>query len=155
PSVLLGCVTGGCAARLWNYVCCPACDHTWSFAVEKPRVQAAAANAQTSGSEQRLWDLNPLFAELDKFSARVMNVPGAAAHPELIQHLATIKATKEQLALAHSEELARSRVQAATILQIQQKYRLEEEALVKKIEEIKKPGPPLDGAALGQALLRD
>jgi len=154
PSILLGCVTAGCAARLWNYICCPACDHTWSFAVETSRLKATA-DSQRDGSEPRLWDLNPLFAELDKFCARLMNVPGAAAHPDLARHVASIKATQEQLTLAHSEQLARNRVQAATLAQIQQKYRLEEEAMLKKIEEIKNPGPPLDGAALGQALFKD
>jgi hypothetical protein len=39
--------------------------------------------------------------------------------------------------------------------QLAKNVQQKEEALLKKKEEIEKPGAPLDGAALGQALLRD
>jgi hypothetical protein len=31
PAPVLACLNDSCPARMWNYVCCPSCDLTWSF----------------------------------------------------------------------------------------------------------------------------
>jgi len=149
PASLLGCVGAGCPARLWNYLCCPSCDHTWAFGLGDPKA-AAALNS----SEITTVDFGRMFAELDKVTSFILTLPQAASHPEVRQHLDSLKATKDKLTLTQNEQVAYRKIHMAELTQIQQKFKQDEQAILKKKEEMEKPGPALDGAALGQALLQ-
>lgn len=149
PAALLSCMGAGCAARLWNYLCCPFCDYTWTFHLE------AAPTPTPAGSEEDLWKLQHLFGELNKFCEHILSLPAAAKHPDVRKQIDFIKASQDKLQLAQSEELVRRKAQQARTTQLQQKFKQEEEVILKKREEINQPTAPLDGTALGQALLKD
>jgi len=119
PGAVLGCMRDGCIARMWNYVCCPACDCMWTFSlephdrlVESPTLNglnATASNPQETKADP--WKLDRLFGELDKFSAVVGTLPAVADRPELKQQLDFIAGSKERLKLAQAEEFARLKTQ--------------------------------------------
>jgi hypothetical protein len=145
PAVLLGCVGVGCAARMWNYVCCPFCDFAWSFGV----LPAGAP----SGSESD-WTLDHLFREVDKFRDYLLSLPAAANSADVRTQLDGIEDTKEKLRLAQSEKQAYDTMGQEQLTQAQQKAKQDEEALLAKKEEINRPPPSSDGNALGQSLLK-
>ena len=150
PATLLGCVGATtCLGRMWNYVCCPACDNMFTFALAAPAPEVAV------GSESDPWNLGPLFAELDRFRERVLAVPGAAHRADVKEQLELIEQNKEKLRLAEKEETALAREREA-ILAAEKKRQDEQRAAVEKArEEAAKPAPAPDGAALGEALLRE
>jgi hypothetical protein len=132
---------------MWNYLCCPACNHTWTFGLK--------ADPAPSSPNEDLWNLNNLFSQLDQFCAQILSVPAAANHPDVRKQIDFLKASKDKLRLAQSEELVRRNVREAQMAQFRQRFKQEEEALRKKRDEVNKPAPPLDGNALGQALVKD
>jgi hypothetical protein len=148
PAVLLGCVGANCPARMWNYVCCPFCDYTWSFSVEPSQTQEAV-------SEEKLWNLDRVFGEIDKFCAHVLSLPAAANRSDMLQYLDFLKASKDKLKMAQTEELSYLQMRQAQLTQLQQQSRQDEASLLKQQEEINQPAQALDGNALGQALLKD
>ena len=147
PAALLGCLGGSCIRRNWRHLCCPNCDFTWSFAAEAPSPAPEARDG--------LWDLGPLFAQLDKFRAAVLAVPAAAARPDVQQQLASIEENKQKLRLAEQEELARQKQAAETSKAEDEKLAQEEAEIQKAQEAATKPAPPIDGSALGDALVKD
>jgi hypothetical protein len=149
PSALLGCVTAGCPARLWNYVCCPSCDFTWNFGAADPRVEALKR------SEANGIDFAPIFAEMDKVSDYILSLPQVANHPQVLQQLDSLKASKAEMTLTQSEQLAYREMHLARLAQLKQRFKEDEQAILEKKQAMEKPGEALDGAALGQALLKD
>jgi len=152
PASILGCTGAGCPARMWNYVCCPFCNHTWNLSSESREPRGAASGPSASNAAL---DLGNLFGELDKFLNHILSFPAAAANPDIRQQIDFINASKEQLKLAQTEDVARRRVSQTEAEQREQKFKQDEDALLKKKEEIQKPSPPADGNALGQSLLKD
>lgn len=146
PAELLGCV-GDCLARGWTYVVCPACDFTWSFTAGPVR----EPEKETEG----IWNLGPLFAELAKFKTHVLSIPEAASRDDVKQQLASIDESKEKLRLAEREEIARRAGETAREKESAETLRKEEEAIEKAKEAATAPAPPVDGSALGDALLAD
>ncbi len=120
PALLLGCVGAGCPARLWNYICCPFCDYTWSFNLEASPVPPPPE------PEQDPWNLKGLFEQLDKFSTFIMGIEAAAAHPDVIKQLDFIKSCKEQLKLAQTEQRVSYQASLAEVTQFQQQVQQEE-----------------------------
>ena len=100
-------------------------------------------------------DLLGLFAEIDKFCAHILSLPGAAAHPEIKKQLDFITASKDKLTQAVAEEEAVHTARFAQIAGIQQQVQAARDAHQKKLEELKKPLAPLDGDALARALLKN
>jgi hypothetical protein len=149
PASLLGCMGAGCAARLWNYLCCRSCDYTWTFRLEAPPPKASAAPGEESSHVARA------FTELDKFMALVLSSEAVARNPEVRKQFDFINASKKKLMYALSEGLIHRKAHEARLSQFKQVCKQAEEVLLKKKEEITKPAPPLDGNALGQALLED
>lgn len=148
PADLLGCVGAGtCIGRLWNYLCCPACDNMWTFAASPP---AAVAE---DGSDP--WNLGPLFAELDKFRRNVLGIPGVADRADVREQLELIERNKEKLKLAEKEEAAVQKARDARMAEVQRKYGEEAAAVEKAREEAARPAAAADGAALGDALLTE
>jgi hypothetical protein len=146
PAVLLGCVGTRCAARMWNYICCPFCDYAWSF--ELP--SAGAPSASTTDLS-----LDRLFREVDKFRDFLLSIPVVANNADVQTQLEGIEATKEKLRLAESEKQAYDTMSQEQVAQAREKAKEDEEDLVKRKEDLQKPAAPLDGDALGQSLLKN
>jgi hypothetical protein len=115
PGAILGCMRDGCIARMWNHVCCPACDCMWTFSLQPhdrsfdsstPNGLSTAA-PKPEENETDLWKLERFFGELNKFCVFFATLPAAVNHAELKPQLDFIAGSKERLKLAQSEELAR------------------------------------------------
>lgn len=162
PGAVLGCMRDGCIARMWNYVCCPACDCMWTFSlqphdrlVESPTLNGLSTGApKPPGTKTDPWKLDRLFGELDKFCAFVGTLPAVADRPELKQQLGFIAGSKEKLKLAQAEEFARLKARHDKLDAQEEAVKQKQEARRKQMEERNKPLPPLDGYELGRALLR-
>jgi len=178
PLALLGCMNNACGARLWNYVCCPTCDLTWNFTVEAPRtsatVAATGANAPAAPAEPAIaagtsappaaaaaaasadpLNFNKLFEELDKFANQILTIPGAANHPEIKKQFDFIKASKEQMLLAHAESAVNRKIHQDQLAALEQGAKQRQEAHQKKLDELNKPLAALDGDALARALMKN
>jgi Peptidase C39 family len=173
PAAVLGCTNNVCLTRLWNYLCCPFCDYTWAFSfaarqsgtfipsvapgMSSPGVSGPASAAPQAAPESQAdpWKLDQLFVELDKFCNHVLTTPAAANTPDVKQQLDFIAASKEKLKLAQAEELAHQKTRFEQLAQIQEVAKRAKESHLKKLEELNKPSPPLDGDALGRALLKN
>jgi hypothetical protein len=157
PGSLLGCVTDGCIARMWNYICCPSCDYVWTFDRQTASAGTTNANAASppEASSEDPMKLGALFAELDKFCNHVLSLPAAVNHPDIKRNMEAIAARKEQLKLAQVEALAHLKTHQEQMANIVQSTKEKQEAHRKKMEGINTPLPPLDGDALGRALLKN
>lgn len=156
PAAMLGCIRDGCIARIWNYVACPSCDYMWSFneaGTSTGDLPRAAANAGSPLPEQQ--NLDKLFADLDKFCAHILSIPGAAEHADLNAQLNFIKTGKNRLKLAQIEELIPYKARADKLAAAEKESKHHEEVRRKQEEERNAPPPPLDGDALGHALLKN
>lgn len=157
PGVVLGCIRDGCIARMWNWVCCPACDYVFTFdpgAAAGSRAAAGPAPEAPSKAAPRV-DIAKLFGEIDKFTSLVFAIPAAANHPDVKKQLEFITASKEKFKVAHAQELARRAAVVGQLAALTEKTNQQKKAQLKKIEELNTPPPPLDGNALGRALLRN
>jgi Papain-like cysteine protease AvrRpt2 len=161
PSALLGCMNTACAGRMWNYICCPACDYTWTFTLQPPvghsphGVSDPAYDPKAvEHAERDPWDLTPLFTQLDKFCNHILSLPGAADHPAIKNQLDFIAANKEKLALATAEERANLKAHEDRMVAMAQAAREEADAHRQTLEELNKRLPQLDGDVLGHALLK-
>lgn len=159
PAAPLGCIDSRCLGRLWSFLCCPKCDHMWTFDVsERQRAQGPGLHPQgielpTRSAESI--DLTPLFAAFDKFCDHIREIPGAETHTRIRQQLDFIRASKEKLKQAQVEMgafHAMRRQQSETKLQEAQR-RLELHK--QKMKDLGTPGPPLDANELGRALLQE
>jgi hypothetical protein len=172
PAALLGCLSGTCIARMWNYICCPFCDSTWTLALpaaqlgtaasDSPATPGAAASgikpqtpAAAPAAEQGSLNLDQLFAQLDKFGNHILSLPAAANHPEIRKQLDFITASKQKLKLAQAEALVHRKAHELQLAQLAEEAKQKEAAHRKKVEELTRPLPPLDGNALGHALLKN
>jgi hypothetical protein len=159
PAAVLGCIRPGCPGRLWNYVCCPACDFTWAFSPVVPTVGESASPSSpepraTATSDEDPLNLDRLFGELDRFCSRILSLPAAAAHPDIRQQLDFIIASKEKLKLAQAEEIARRKTSDEQMARLKEETERRREAHHEKLADLETPSPPLDGDALSRALLR-
>jgi hypothetical protein len=165
PTSLLGCVSNACIARMWDYICCPSCDYLWDFSHQPQPIKASGAGPgvsspqppgpEVASSPTPGLDINTLFGEIDKFCNHILGIPAAAKHPEIKTHLDFIAASKEKLALAHAELVASRAARLAQLAALVKTAKEQEEAHRKKMEELNRPSPPLDGNALGHALLKN
>jgi hypothetical protein len=165
PALVLGCINASCAARTWNYICCPSCDCLWTLSPQSPQATAqagtpAAAMLPLPESRNALGpatdlDVDKLFAEVDRFCGHILGIPAAVNHPEVKKHLDLITAGKNKFKVAYAEALARRAALqgqlAATLKAAQEK----QDKQRSKMEEVNRPSPPLDGDALGRALLKN
>jgi hypothetical protein len=171
PGGLLGCISNGCIARMWNYICCPACDYTWTFGLQPSATEAAtspvgasraavsnplASEAQPAPSaKQAAMTFDRLFAELDKFCNHIISIPAAANHPEIKQQLDFITSSKDKLRVAQAESSFHLKAHQEQLAKQAGEAKQREAAHRKKMEEVNRPAPPLDGNALGHALLKN
>jgi hypothetical protein len=158
PGAVLGCINPRCIARMWNYVCCPACDFMLDAGAQP--VEAGNKDASSPGTAAQAGaiepaSLNRMFAEIDKFCSQIQSIPGAAKHAELQQQLQALKGTKA----AVMQSLAAAAVYVQThkdqLAAFAQAANARGEAHRKKMEALNAPPTPLDGTALGRALLKN
>ena len=155
PGAVLGCIQDGCVARIWNWICCPACDYV--FTLRAGAAAGASVEAQpTSGNAVPVpaVDIAKLFAEIDKFTSQILNIPAAANDPRIKQKLEFVAATKEQFQTAHAEDLARRTAVLGQFAALEEKSKQQKEAQLKKKEDLNSPGTPIDGDALANEMLR-
>lgn len=170
PTALLGCMGDACIARMWDYICCPSCDYLWDSNHQPQPVEASVASPGASGpgasssqpagpkgapSPATELDINKLFGEIDRFCNHILGIPTAANHPEIKKQLDFIAASKEKFALAHAELTANRAARLAELEALAKAAKEQQDAQRKKMEELNHPSPPLDGNALGHALLKN
>jgi len=134
----------------------------WNFSLSGPQAAALAAEASSpspgqppASASEDPWKLDKLFAAVDKFSVYVLALPVAAHHPDLKRQLDIITASKQKLKLAQAEDFARQKARREKLDASEQAAKQRQEERHKKIEEMNRPGQPLDGDALAQALLKN
>jgi hypothetical protein len=175
PAILLGCTSSACAGRMWNYVCCPTCNYTWTFSLQLPQAKLTeldlsnrqvpvlpgvcrAESPETkpaAHSQPEQLNLEELFAALDKFCNHILSLPAATNRPEIKQHLDFIAASKEKLTLALAEQFAHAQVHRERLADLAQTMKQKQEAHRSQMEELTRPSPPLDGNVLGRRLLKN
>ncbi len=156
PGAVLGCINPRCIARMWLYVCCPTCDFmldssdqpVQGAAAEAPPADAAAPNTEPP-------TLNKMMEELEKFSQLAQNVPGAAENADLQGQLKILAGAKAAIMLGLAEAALHAKTHADQLAAFVQASKERGEAHRKKVEEVNAPVPPLDGTALGRALLKN
>jgi hypothetical protein len=157
PGAVLGCIKDGCIARMWNWICCPACDYVFTLkagAAAGAPMEAQESAAGTPAAVPAV-DLAKLFAEIDKFTSHIRNIPAAAIDPDIKKRLEFVETMKEQLKGAHAADLARRVTVFGQLAALEEKIKQQKEAELKKIADRNNPAPPIDGDALGQALLKN
>ena len=165
PREPLGCMNTGCIARMWNYICCPSCDFMWSTSLrpseaENPATEPGARETPATDSNdaaaaKEKLSSDKMFEALDKFLALIAEVPGSKDNPEIVQQLAAIKINRERLTLANAEAQANQKQRADRMAGMRRQTEERQEIHRKKLEELQKRLPPLDGDALGHALLKN
>lgn len=173
PNSLLGCIDTTCITRMWNYVCCPNCDCGFTVSPKTP-ASAIVASSVTAKPTQPVESagsageppkgtpsaadqmrLDGFFVELDKFSAQIRSIPGMENHPRILRQLELLEASKQSLTLARAEALANLKAALDRCAKMALTAKQEQAAHRKKMEELSRPAPPLDGNALGHALLKN
>jgi hypothetical protein len=157
PAEVLGCVRDGCIARMWNWVCCPKCDHVFNFEPGAASANAAATHPSAAGplnAPPRL-DVAKLFAAMDKFTSYVLSIPAGANNPDIQKQLEFVADSKEKFKVAYAQQMAHRTAIFGQLAALTESHKQQKEAQLKKIEELNAPAQPLDGNALGRALLKN
>jgi len=171
PCTLLGCMNDACITRMWNYLCCPSCDYTWNFGMEPPEggktatdllrgksaggpfVSAVAAGGAAAAADPMM--LERLFGEMDKFCNFMLASPATAKDPAIRQQIDFLAASKEKIRLAQAETLAHRQMVRDQLMKLAEDSKQKEAVHRQRVEELNTPSPPLDGDALGRALLKN
>ncbi len=156
PAEALGCAREGCIARMWNWVCCPKCDYVFTF---DPGAAATAPAPRPSGSAvpplAAQVDVAKVFEAMDKFTSLALSVPAAALNPDIKKQLEFIAEGKEKFRIAYAEQMAQRTAVLGQLAALAENHKQQEQAQVKKMEQLNAPQAPLDGNALGRALLKN
>ena len=163
PAAVLGCMNQSCIARMWSYICCPTCDFMWDFGAQPVQAgatggaeAAGAAGADgAAGDDAEPASLNQVFEELDKFCRLVQGLPGTAKNTELQQQLQILIGGKAAMQQGLAEAAVYNRANRGQLAAFVQAAKERGEAQRQKMEEANTPSPPLDGTALGRALLKN
>jgi hypothetical protein len=161
PSSVLGCMNQNCIARQWNYICCPACDLMWNSETHlKPAGAGVAAAATPGASEVPVFPAEPsnlpqLFEALDKFVEHVKSIPEAAANASIQQQLARLPDIRASLKQGYAEGAMHGKALTDQLAAFTMAAEVRAEAHRKRMEEVNKQAEPLDGVALGKALLKN
>jgi hypothetical protein len=120
---------------------CPSCDYTWP------------CDAKAEGLANQ-FGLEKAFSAMDQFSSFVRSLPGVEEHSEIRKHLQIFEQQKEKIlsaVQAFEKDQALGKQQMAAMEKSAKEAR---EAHERKLAELKAPMEPLDGRALGVALLK-
>jgi hypothetical protein len=102
---LLGCSRDGCIARMWNYICCPFCDCLFNEAGKSAAVPVGAQEPKSTLPDPP--NLDSVIAEIDKYCAHILSIPGLAPNPDLKIQMPVLQAHKDKLKAAQAEEDSR------------------------------------------------
>lgn len=152
PSAILGCIAERCGSRYWSYVSCPECDCLWSF-YGKPDVKAGAASAAKPAIDPS--DVDQIYHHIEKFIAQVESIPAVVQNADVQKQIEFIRSQKEVLRMAQAESNSARRQQGEQMEALREMGAANQESLKKRREEAARQSPPLDGDALGMALLRN
>jgi len=162
PAAVLGCMNQDCIARMWSYICCPSCDFMWAGGSQTAQATGspAAAGGPSPGAlaadeATEPASLYQMFEALDKFVDHVNSMPGAANHAELQQQLQKLTGSKAALKLGLAKAAVHGKTHRDQLAAFVQAAKQRGEDHRKKLEELNSPSPPLDGDALGRALLKN
>ena len=155
PAAVLGCLRDGCIARMWNWVCCPACDHPFTVIDDNPRpTEDASPKPANTASPTTELDLSPVFNQVEKFVQHILTIPGAADHPDIKKQIEVMEQYKVKLKETHARESAARAATMAGLTAMQEEYQQRMEGHRNRKEPEKPPPLRLDGNALGHALLK-
>jgi hypothetical protein len=153
PAAMFGCIRDGCIARMWNYIACPSCDFLFNETGKfTPNARQAATNEPLS---QELPNLDQLIAETEKFCDLLLAGPANVHSADLKVQVDAMLATKARLKAAQAEEMAGLKARTDRLAAFATGAKANAEAHRKKVEELNAPPAPLDGNALGAALLKN
>jgi len=152
PAAVLGCLRDGCIARMWNYVCCPSCDFLFNEAGQSAPDSTGPAGKKSTLPEPP--NLDKVIAEVERFCAQILSMPGVANHPDVKAQIDFMRLNAEKLKPAQAEELAGMKAHSDRLTNFARESHEKVEAHKKKVEDLNTPPPPLDGDALGAALLK-
>jgi hypothetical protein len=125
----------------------------WNFA-EAPLAATASAPEKPKEKDDP-FQFGKLFAELDKFCAAIAAMPLAASNPVVMKQLEFMKGGKQRLAEAADKQMALLQEHHEKRIALMQKSKQAQEAKRQKLQQLNQPLPPLDGHALGLALLKN
>ena len=161
PEAVLGCMNQNCIARMWNYICCPACDFMWNFDshLEPAGAGVAAANGPgdqpASAFSAEPESINRMYEELDKFVEQIKSIPGSAGNADIKQQLDILTGSKAKLKQAVAEASLLGQTHQASVAVFVEAASQRAEAHRKRVAEVTRQAEPLDGVALGKALLKN
>jgi hypothetical protein len=125
----------------------------WNFTA------AASASAKVTPEEPEKekdpFQLGKVFAAIDQYCASIMAMPLIPNNPDIIKCLDALKATKGKLKEAAEQQLAQQKAHMEKLDALVEKAKQAREAHNKQKEALAAPSPPLDGNALGLALLKN
>lgn len=163
PGAVLGCMKPDCIARMWSHICCPSCDFMVDSSAQRASNAAtgsrtapgAGSNHATAGTAIELPNLNKLFEEMDKFCNQIRSTPGAANHAEIEKQFQVLTNAKAALKVALADSAVYAQMQKDRLAAFTQASEKRAERHRKNVEAINTPPAPLDGNALGRALLKN
>ncbi len=156
PHVVLGCINDACIARVWENICCPVCDYLWGSRLLRSQSAASSPGPEVkTDKEQDPLQLGAFFAAFDKFCNHVLSVPAAANNPDIKKHLDLMNTRRAELKQLQVEAFAHLKVRQEQMSTLMKKVQEKKEAHSKKMDELNRPVPELDGNALGRALLKN
>jgi hypothetical protein len=155
PATGIGCVGQACVVRRWLQVCCPFCDYTWDFIKGAPAPAVSPPPEEQKKESPVVVEINKAFAKIDQYCAQLAALPLVAANAQVMKNLELIKGSRGKMLEAAAELQEKRRVHLAKLQARLEKAQAKKAALDQKKAEMKMPPPPLDGNALGVALLKN
>jgi hypothetical protein len=161
PAAVLGCMNQDCIARMWNYICCPACDFMWNLDshLEPPAGTLEVEPAEPGAVPDEIFreppSLNQAFEAVDKLVDHIKNLPGVLENADIRMQLDILGGGKAKLKQALAEAAIHVRSYQGQMAGFVQAGEERREAHRKRVAEVSKQGEPLDGVALGKALLKN
>jgi len=146
PQMALGCVKKDCFTRLWQNICCPTCDHLWSYTDSVAPPAKARADL----------DLEKILSVLDQFTGMMAQHPAAANHPDVMKQLEFLAVNRQKLKSVNAQEQVRRTLVAGQLMELERAVEQKKQLQKKVMDSARmvRPLEPLDGNALGVALLR-
>jgi hypothetical protein len=133
----------------------------WSFTIEPNKTSMADdfmpppdPSQKNEPDQTDPWNLARLDGELEKMKAHIATLP-QANNPDVVNLLGFLDMQRERLRLAQAEELANQKMRQEKLDNMRAETDARRAAHEKRKEEMNKPLEPLDGNALGRALLKN
>ena len=161
PAAVLGCMNQNCIARMWSYICCPACDFMWDYGAQPAQAGSTPEGAEAPSPESAAAvatepeSLEKAFEQLDKFVAHIRSLPGTAKNADLQKQIQILTGGRAALKAALAESAVYGQIHKDQLAAFVQAAKQRQEDHRKKVEELNTPAAPLDGNALGRALLKN